>query len=56
MDAVEEALKHMADEKRKDVRLVSFKQFTDWMDAQDPAVLADLRGLGVGQAWSASGH
>ncbi|MFC9226278.1 hypothetical protein ACFT8W_37070 [Streptomyces hygroscopicus] len=52
MDAVEEALKHMADEKRKDVRLVSFKQFTDWLDAQDPAVLADLRGLGVGQAWS----
>ncbi|MBI0295016.1 hypothetical protein JBE04_11160 [Streptomyces sp. PRKS01-29] len=55
MDAVEEALKHMADEKRKDVRLVSFKQLTDWLDAQDPAVLADLRGLGVGQAWSANG-
>ncbi|MFI0777728.1 hypothetical protein [Streptomyces sp. NPDC021212] len=53
MDAVEEALKHMADEKHKDVRLVSFKQLTDWMDAQDPAVLADLQGFGVGQAWSA---
>ncbi|MEU4897874.1 hypothetical protein AB0B12_36605 [Streptomyces sp. NPDC044780] len=56
MDAVEEALKHMADEKRKDVRLVSFKQLTDWLDAQDPAVLADLRGLDVGQAWSANGR
>ncbi|MET7766328.1 hypothetical protein ABZS86_02935 [Streptomyces sp. NPDC005355] len=56
MDAVEEALKHMADEKRKDVRLVSFKQFTDWMDAQDPAVLADLRKLGVGEAWSPNGR
>ncbi|MCQ8834093.1 hypothetical protein [Streptomyces malaysiensis] len=54
MDAVEEALKHMADEKRKDVRLVSFKQLTDWLDAQDPAVLAELRGFGVGQAWSAN--
>ncbi|CDR07861.1 secreted protein [Streptomyces iranensis] len=55
MDAVEEALKHMADEKHEDVRLVSFKQLTDWMDAQDPAVLDELRGLGVGQAWSANG-
>ncbi|MBL1113665.1 hypothetical protein JK364_14860 [Streptomyces sp. 110] len=55
MDAVEEALKHMADEKHKDVRLVSFKQLTDWLDAQDPAVLAELSGLGVGQAWSANG-
>ncbi|MBB5938018.1 hypothetical protein [Streptomyces zagrosensis] len=49
MDAVEEALKHIADDKRKDVRLVSFRQFTDWMDAQDPQVLASLRSLGVGQ-------
>ena len=57
MDAVEEALKHMADEKKyKDVRLVSFKQLTDWLDAQDPAVLADLRGFDVGEAWSASGR
>ncbi|WP_065962795.1 polysaccharide deacetylase family protein, partial [Streptomyces sparsogenes] len=51
MDAVEEALKHIADEKRKDVRLVSFRQLTDWMDAQDPQVLAHLRTLGVGEAW-----
>lgn len=49
MDAVEEALKHIADEKRKDVRLVSFRQFTDWLDAQDPKVVAKLQGLGVGQ-------
>ncbi|MFH9423242.1 hypothetical protein [Streptomyces sp. NPDC017529] len=49
MDAVEEALKHIADEKRKDVRLVSFRQFTDWLDAQDPKVVAKLQGLRVGQ-------
>ncbi|GHB05357.1 hypothetical protein ACIQRS_19785 [Streptomyces termitum] len=47
MDAVEEALKAMAG--KKDVRLVSFRQFTDWMDVQDPLVLDRLRGLGVGQ-------
>ncbi|WP_030667373.1 hypothetical protein [Streptomyces rimosus] len=49
MDAVEEALKHIADEKRKDVRLVSFRQFTDWLDAQDPKVVTKLQGMGVGQ-------
>ncbi|WP_330174234.1 hypothetical protein OG875_12205 [Streptomyces sp. NBC_01498] len=48
MDAVEEALKKMAD--KKDVRLVSFRQFTDWLDVQDPAVLAKLRTLDVGQS------
>lgn len=48
MDAVEEALKGMAD--KKDVRLVSFRQFTDWLDVQDPKVLAKLRTLGPGQA------
>lgn len=48
MDAVEEALKGMAD--KKDVRLVSFRQFTDWLDVQDPAVLTKLRTLEVGQA------
>ncbi|MEV5729766.1 hypothetical protein AB0N50_28840 [Streptomyces pharetrae] len=52
MDAVEEALKHIAREKDKgeDVRLVSFRQFTDWLDVQRPEVLAKLRTLGVGQA------
>ncbi|MDX3851131.1 hypothetical protein [Streptomyces sp. AK02-01A] len=48
MDAVEEALKGMAG--KNDVRLVSFRQFTDWLDVQDPAVLAKLRTLEVGQA------
>lgn len=51
MDAVEEAFKHIAREKEKgaDVRLVSFRQFTDWLDAQKPEVLDRLRTLGVGQ-------
>jgi peptidoglycan/xylan/chitin deacetylase (PgdA/CDA1 family) len=51
MDAVEGALKHIAAqaEKNKDVRLVSFRQFVDWMDAQDPAVLDKMRTLDVGQ-------
>ncbi|MFG2224360.1 hypothetical protein [Streptomyces sp. NPDC048644] len=49
MDAVEEALKHIANEQHEDVRLVSFRQFTDWLDAQDPQVLAKLQGLSVGQ-------
>ncbi|WP_086791895.1 hypothetical protein [Streptomyces thermovulgaris] len=51
MDAVEEALKHIARERDKgaDVRLVSFRQLVDWLDAQDPRVLARLRTLEVGQ-------
>ncbi|MFI1096281.1 hypothetical protein [Streptomyces sp. NPDC020917] len=51
MDAVEEAFKHIASvaETSKDVRLVSFRQFVDWLDAQDPQVLARLRTLGVGE-------
>jgi hypothetical protein len=48
MDAVEEALKVMAG--KKDVRLVSFRQFCDWLDVQDPKILEKLRTLGVGQA------
>ncbi|MFI6862446.1 hypothetical protein ACIBKZ_21575 [Streptomyces sp. NPDC050421] len=48
MDAVEDALKHIAG--KPDVRLVSFRQFVDWLDVQDPAVLAKLRSLEVGQA------
>ncbi|THA62946.1 hypothetical protein E6R60_35250 [Streptomyces sp. A0642] len=48
MDAVEDALKHIAG--KPDVRLVSFRQFVDWLDVQDPAVLAKLRTLEVGQA------
>ncbi|PAZ12050.1 hypothetical protein CLM62_32380 [Streptomyces sp. SA15] len=51
MDAVEEAFKHIAREKEKgeDVRLVSFRQFADWLDVQKPEVLAKLRTLEVGQ-------
>ncbi|MFJ9179109.1 hypothetical protein [Streptomyces sp. NPDC102360] len=51
MDAVEDALKHIAGtaEKHRDVRLVSFRQFADWLDAQDPKTLAKLRTLDVGQ-------
>ncbi|WSQ11039.1 hypothetical protein OG604_26690 [Streptomyces sp. NBC_01231] len=51
MDAVEAAFKHIAREKEKgeDVRLVSFRQFVDWMDVQKPEVLAKLRSLDVGQ-------
>ncbi|MER6782119.1 MULTISPECIES: hypothetical protein [unclassified Streptomyces] len=47
MDAVEEALKGMSD--KKDVRLVSFRQFTDWIDVQDPKLLARLQELAPGQ-------
>jgi hypothetical protein len=47
MDAVEEALKQMSDP--KDVRMVSFRQFVDWLDAQDPALLRQLRALEVGE-------
>jgi hypothetical protein len=52
MDAVEQAFTHIAREKEKgaDVRMVSFRQFVDWMDVQKPEVLAKLRTLDVGQA------
>ena len=36
-------------EKGADVRLVSFRQFVDWLDVQKPEVLAKLRTLDVGQ-------
>jgi hypothetical protein len=51
MDAVEEAFKHIAREKEKgaDVRLVSFRQFTDWLDVQRPEVVRRLQSLDVGQ-------
>ncbi|WP_030610868.1 polysaccharide deacetylase family protein [Streptomyces fulvoviolaceus] len=51
MDAVEKALAYVAREKEKgeDVRLVSFRQFVDWLDVQKPEVLAQLRTLDVGQ-------
>jgi len=51
MDAVEQAFKHIAREKEKgeDVRIVSFRQFADWLDVQKPEVLDKLRTLNVGQ-------
>ncbi|MFG3117106.1 hypothetical protein ACGF4C_22220 [Streptomyces sp. NPDC048197] len=48
MDAVEEALKYIANEQNRDVRLVSFRQLTDWLDAQDPEVLRRLQEVPVG--------
>lgn len=48
MDAVEETIKRIAE--KPGVRLVSFRQFVDWLDVQDPAVLAKLRTLDVGQS------
>ncbi|GLY29886.1 hypothetical protein [Kineosporia sp. NBRC 101731] len=53
MDAVEDALVEMA--KKPGVKLVSFRQFVDWLDVQDPHVLARLRKLPPGtrpaQGW-----
>ncbi|MEV7344115.1 hypothetical protein [Streptomyces sp. NPDC093544] len=51
MDAVENAFKYIAREKEKgeDVRLVSFREFVDWLDVQKPEVLAGLQSLDVGQ-------
>lgn len=48
MNAVEDVLKAIAG--RPEVRLVSFRQLVDWLDAQEPAVLRKLQGLAVGQA------
>lgn len=50
MDAIEETVKQIANSGHKDVRMVSFRQLVDWLDVQDPQVLAKLRGLNVGQA------
>jgi hypothetical protein len=48
MTAVEQALRQIAGQ--PDVRLVSFRQLTHWLDAQDPQVIAKLRTLDPGQA------
>ncbi|URM90440.1 hypothetical protein LUW75_11010 [Streptomyces sp. MRC013] len=47
MRAIEETIAHVC--VKPEVRCVSFRQLTDWLDAQDPAVLAKLRTLKVGQ-------
>jgi hypothetical protein len=47
MDAVEHVMKSVCG--KREVRCVSFKQLTDWLDAQDPEMLTRLRQLGVGE-------
>ncbi|WP_225850460.1 hypothetical protein [Streptomyces sp. HPF1205] len=49
MDAVQDVLEHISSLGADDVRMVSFHQFVDWLDAQDPALLARLRTLDVGE-------
>ncbi|MFE3109317.1 hypothetical protein ACFXKJ_16600 [Kitasatospora indigofera] len=48
MNAVEEVLTTIAS--RPEVRLVSFRQLVNWLEAQDPAVLRKLQGLNPGQS------
>jgi hypothetical protein len=52
MQAVEDVVKDVC--KRKGVRCVSFKELCDWLDVQDPAVLAKMRNLDPGESpdWS----
>ncbi|MFI5801278.1 hypothetical protein [Streptomyces sp. NPDC051561] len=47
MDAVEDVMKDVCP--REGVRCVSFRELTDWLDAQDPKVLARWRLLDPGQ-------
>ncbi|MGW7432826.1 hypothetical protein ACWGIN_25190 [Streptomyces sp. NPDC054861] len=48
MRAIEETISTVC--VKKDVKCVSFRQLADWLDAQDPAVLAKMRTLKVGEA------
>ncbi len=48
MKAMEDVMKDVC--RRDGVRCVSFRQVADWLDAQDPKVLAKLRGLDPAQA------
>ncbi|MER6256323.1 hypothetical protein ABT224_33745 [Streptomyces sp. NPDC001584] len=48
MKAVEDVMKDVCP--REDVRCVSFRELADWLDAQDPKVLAQLRALDPAQA------
>jgi hypothetical protein len=47
MRAVEKTMRSVCT--KEGVRCVSFRQLADWMDAQDPAVLAKLQKLNVGE-------
>ncbi|MFI9081458.1 hypothetical protein ACIGW8_34195 [Streptomyces sioyaensis] len=49
MDAVEDTLKYISSLGKKDVRMVSFKQYVNWLDAQDPKLISKLRTLNVGE-------
>ncbi|GGS31811.1 hypothetical protein Snoj_34820 [Streptomyces nojiriensis] len=48
MKAVEDVMKDVCP--RQDVRCVSFRELADWLDVQDPKVLAQLRTLDPAQA------
>ncbi|MEF9905421.1 polysaccharide deacetylase family protein [Streptomyces sp. P9-A2] len=48
MRAVEETVEAVCT--KPDVRCVSFRQLTDWLDAQDPQTLEKLRTLNVGES------
>ncbi|MEU2561052.1 hypothetical protein ABZ626_17215 [Streptomyces longispororuber] len=48
MNAVEDVMRDVCP--RKDVRCVSFRELSDWLDVQDPKVLARLRMLDPAQA------
>ncbi|MER6116931.1 hypothetical protein [Streptomyces sp. NPDC001743] len=48
MRAIEQTIKTVCT--KEGVRCVSFRQLADWLDAQDPAMLAKLGTLKVGQA------
>ncbi|MGI5359631.1 hypothetical protein ACQI4E_30620 [Streptomyces sp. CA-252508] len=56
MDAVEDVMRSVCP--RKEVRCVSFRELTDWLDAQDPALLAQWRTLDPAQppGWSSPGR
>ncbi|MFF1959992.1 hypothetical protein ACFVWX_23830 [Streptomyces sp. NPDC058220] len=48
MDAVEDMMREVCP--REGVRCVSFRELADWLDAQDPGVLSQLRSLDPAQA------
>ncbi|WP_336323738.1 hypothetical protein [Streptomyces lavendofoliae] len=56
MDAVEDVMRGVCP--REEVRCVSFRELTDWLDAQDPDVLAQWRTLDPAQppGWSSPGR
>ncbi|MFJ9248877.1 hypothetical protein [Streptomyces sp. NPDC101776] len=48
MRALDEVIEKVCN--KSEVRCVSFRQLSDWLDAQDPGTLAKLRTLNVGEA------